>query len=677
MKLTRTILLFICGVMTMSCIDLDRPPLNVVGEEDIFGSTIGTDSYLARLYTNLPLEDFRYWFTHGDDMFNQTFPAIHPQPDNITGESIGLDITSFASEPAGSFWNKAYKWIRDVNIMIETLPKYQDRYTEEQFQNYMGQAYFIRAGIYHALAKRYGGVPIVDKVIDYPATVSLEGTMLYRDSEEATWDFISDDYDRAISMLPTTANKGRATRYAAAALKSRAMLHAGSIAKYNTIDYRPVNDVRVCGIPSERAADYFKEAYDAAKLVDEGGFALYKGEWVSGNKEAITQNFINIFLNDTPETIFGRYWKLPELGHAFDNGVQPLQTSTGGQNSRSCPTLDFVEMYEFDNKDDNGHFANLDESGHYKLWDSPIDAFEGCEPRLAATVILPMAEFKNQTIEIRRGIYTGSTSAARINRLTSSEEARNYGELGIADLSLVNTLSDNNNEGNFVSLNEGSQYYDDLYNRTKTESNRGKMKVSGENGPFTSWGEFNLSGFYRRKYLNPDPSSLNDATQNEQPWIEIRYAEVLLNKAEAAWELVSLGQATSSAGENYLEVATRCINDIRERGGASLLSGPLSSSEEDRDVIRTERRKELAFENRIWWDLKRWRILDDEQVNKKYRILMPFYSVVDDKYFLDVRYTENRNSATWTFTFPENYYYQEIETNEIRVNPNCKQNPGY
>lgn len=677
MKFKNTILLFICGFMSVSCINLDRPPLNIVGEEDIFGTVIGTESYLARLYTNLPLEDFRYWFTHGDDMFNQTFPAIWPQPDNITGESIGIEAGGFASEPAGTFWSKAYRWIRDVNIMIETLPKYEDRFTSGQFDNYMGQAYFIRAGIYHALAKRYGGVPVVDRVIDYPASVSLDQTMLYRDSEEAVWDFISDDYDRAMSMLPDAAFKGRATRYAAAALKSRAMLHAGSIAKYNTVDYRPVNDIRVCGIPAERAAGYFKQAYDAAKIVAEGGFSLYKGEWVAGDKQAMAQNFINIFLNDTPETIFARYWKLPELGHAFDNAVQPLQTSNGGQNSRSCPTLDFVEMYEFDNKDADGNFDNLDADGHYKLWDSPADAFDGCEPRLAATVILPMSEFKGQTMEIRRGIWTGSGSAADIRPLSADNESRNYGELGIADLALVNTLADNNIENNFVSLNPGSRYFDALFNKTGNGNDMGKMKVAGENGPFTSWGEYNLSGFYRRKYLNPDPASRNNETCNEQPWIEIRYAEVLLNMAEAAWELVSLGQAAGASGEDYLTEATRCINDIRERGGAALLAGNLTSSESDRDVIRTERRKELAFENRIWWDLKRWRILHKEQNNKRYRILMPFYSVADDKYFLDVRYAENRSGRTWTFTFPENYYYQEIEANEIRVNVNCRQNPGY
>lgn len=54
------------------------------------------------------------------------------------------------------------------------------------------------------------------------------------------------------------------------------MLYAGSIAKYNDVN-EVYNDARICGIPTNRAADYFKQAYEASKIVDEGGYALYKG----------------------------------------------------------------------------------------------------------------------------------------------------------------------------------------------------------------------------------------------------------------------------------------------------------------------------------------------------------------------------------------------------------------
>ena len=59
----------------------------------------------------------------------------------------------------------------------------------------------FHAYTYFALVKRYGGVPIVNTVIDYPATVSIPETQLFRDSEEAVWDFISSDLDYAIAHL--------------------------------------------------------------------------------------------------------------------------------------------------------------------------------------------------------------------------------------------------------------------------------------------------------------------------------------------------------------------------------------------------------------------------------------------------------------------------------------------
>lgn len=64
--------------------------------------------------------------------------------------------------------------------------------------------------------------------------------------------------------------------------------------------------------------------------------------------------------------------------------------------------------------------------------------------------------------------------------------------------------------------------------------------------------------------MNPDPKALNGGNYSSQPWIEIRYAEVLLNRAEAAWELVSLGEVADAKGESYLSIATEAINSIRK-----------------------------------------------------------------------------------------------------------------
>jgi hypothetical protein len=102
------------------------------------------------------------------------------------------------------------------------------------------------------------------------------------------------DCDEAFAGLPETSIAGRANKYAAAALKSRAMLFAGTIAKYNTIDLTTAG-VRLCGIPASKAVTYFKAAYDAANLLN-GKFSLYKNKWVAGDKEVAISELYQLIL---------------------------------------------------------------------------------------------------------------------------------------------------------------------------------------------------------------------------------------------------------------------------------------------------------------------------------------------------------------------------------------------
>ena len=95
------------------------------------------------------------------------------------------------------------------------------------------------------------------------------------------------------------------------------------------------------------------------------------------------------------------------------------------------------------------------------------------------------------------------------------------------------------------------------------------------------------------------------------------------------------------------------------------------------DIVRRERRKELAFENQTYWDLRRWRIFYDEQNTTRYRILMPFFATDVNKYFFDVRFTEPRAGYNYIFTYDTRYYYQPLPSGELTKNPNLKNNPGF
>lgn len=574
----------------------------------------------------------------------------------LTGEAIGRD-TQAADNEGFSYWDDGYSQIRDINMLIEKLPDYSSSLGETQMKIYLGEAYFIRAFTYFALVKRYGGVPLVDTTIDYPASVDMEGTHLFRASEEAIWDFIASDLTNAIEILPEDSpQKGRVNKYVAAAFKSRAMLYAGSIAKYNTISETQDQNgtsVRICGIPSSRANDYFKAAYDAAQLVvNSNKYELYKGRWEANNPTAQYNNFKNIFLSETSENIFVKYYDDTNSTHDFDHSVQPHQTKSGGNDSEVNPTIDFIEMFDGFRKDENGRFDNIDANGNYYLFNSPLDAFANIEPRLRATVILPMDTYRNQTIEIRRGIWTGDASQG-IPALANEGDVGNCNELTDPYLHLASSLGANP----VINLNPG-------------DPNGTTMRAAGINGPVSNWDFGNVGGIYLRKYL-AESGTTNDFNST-QSWIEIRYAEVLLNQAEAAYELYQSG---ASPAANYRTVAYNNINDIRERAGAELLAS--ESALDNINIIRTERRKELAFENKTYWDLKRWRVLYEEQNNRRYRVLNTFYSTDAQKYFLSVKFQEPRGGYQYIYTFDTRYYYQPIPASEINKNPNCKQNPGF
>jgi len=624
-----------------ACEKLDVPPPNIVQDKDIFTNEAGITAYMARIYSRLPIEDFKYSPTISFNAF------VIGSFSGLTGEALSRDMNS--TPETFNYWSDAYSVIRECNYFLETLPTYSGSFSTTQVNNWLGEARFLRAVTYFALVKRYGGVPIVDKVLTKAdqsisdLTANIEELQIPRSSEEKVYDFIAQDLDSAYANMSATSDPGRANKYAAAAFKSRAMLFAGTIAKYNNITLVSGSE-RLCGIPASKANIYFKASFDAAALLN-GKYSLYNRNFVAGDKNAIYQNFVNVFLDQaSPENIFIRQYKYPDDVHGYDALSVPKQLEGPGGNysSETNPTLDFVEMFEGLPKNPDGTFQTLDGSGHYILYNNTMDAFANAEPRLRATVILPGDVFKGQSIEFRRGIYTAS-AAGGISRILPAGSTSPYPTANIVQ-----------------SATTAQTPY--------TLPNGTKMNPAGASGIFTNLAANgpggSITGFSVRKYLVPDKPTAEVVTnRSEQPWIEIRYAEVLLNAAEAGYELSAAGQ-----GANYLSTALTNLNLIRTRAGATPAVSLTSV-----DTIRRERRKELAFENKIYWDLRRWRILDQEQNSTLYRVLMPFYSSDAGKYFFDAR-TDERNVR---FTYDSRWYYQQIPLSAISKSPNLVQNPGY
>jgi starch-binding outer membrane protein, SusD/RagB family len=178
-----------------------------------------------------------------------------------------------------------------------------------------------------------------------------------------------------------------------------------------------------------------------------------------------------------------------------------------------------------------------------------------------------------------------------------------------------------------------------------------------------------VTGYLLAKFVDP---SVYDATgvtlgsgQGNQPWIYIRYAEILLNYAEA------INEAQGPAN------AYTAINMIRERAGMPDLPSGLSK-DEMRQRIQNERKVELSFEEHRFWDVRRWKIA----------------GTVNNMTAMGVSITKNSNGSLHysyvvpntggnldydpvrVFKDPANYFFP-IPMSEIAADPLLTQNPGY
>ena len=584
--------LFIAMLGT-SCNTLDVPPLNIIQDKDIFASESGITAYMASLYNDMPIQDHQATVNGFNNYWNSW-----PQAGHMSGELLNNMLFFVWDSPSGGmfqFW--AYDRVRKINYFIENMPLYKADFPEDKINAWLGEAYFCRAYYYLAMVNRYGAVPLVKEVKNYPET-SIEELQIPRNTQQEGWDFVAEDLDRAIELLPEESlTQGRVNKYVAYGLKSRAMLYAASLCQFDT----PVSGYEeLLGMPVAKAQSYYQAACDAASKLD-GKYSLY-------NKYTDKfENYWNLFLDeDNPEVIFAKYYKYPEYAHSWDVHQIPFQIrGPEGYSSILNPTLEIVELFD----DINGNpfvLKTTDEKGSPIRYDNPYDIFKDVEPRLKASVILPNDTYKGEVIEIRKGIWTSYP------------------------------------DGELKTTTDFSVMYKD-------------MPVMGKSG--MGHNETTTTGFFVRKYQDPNlPNSQVVHGHSTTQYIEMRYAEILLNKAEAAFYLGKKQEALD------------LINQVRERAGAKLYTLDQLAEEN----VRKERRMELVFEKHSYWDLRRWRIADKLMNNKKYTALCPYYIYDEGKYI----FTKEEVGTTYTYDVKVNY--AKVPDGEIAKNPNLlPNNPGY
>ena len=132
------------------------------------------------------------------------------------------------------------------------------------------------------------------------------------------------------------------------------------------------------------------------------------------------------------------------------------------------------------------------------------------------------------------------------------------------------------------------------------------ISEGGANGlPLTN---ATTTGYYLRKYVDNSISfeagSTTAATHHN--WILFRYAEVLLNYAEA---MIHVNGNCDYKDATYTMSAREALNAVRKRAGMPEVAA--CSQDEFLTRVKHERRVEMAFEGQRFWDLRRWKNLDE------------------------------------------------------------------
>lgn len=285
-------IVFILSIFLTSCTDvLDKRPLDLYTESDIWTNADLAQNYLYRLYGgSVGSIGYSYGADNFSDMqsdlvFTRWVSSANKNDDGWTvNNNFG--------------WNK-FGDIRAINLAIKNLqnPEFNVKMSEADNNHLLGQAYLLKAAIYFQQARKFGGWIIVDKVLDEYAD-SDEGIAqlkLPRSTMKETYDYTIKLLEDAAPLMKVETSSGVLNKASAYALLSEVCIHAGAYMGYygsdnsdkgTTVDTKP----------------YFEKAIKAVEDID----LLSKYSLESA------QNFPRIFENysysqTSKEVILGMY----------------------------------------------------------------------------------------------------------------------------------------------------------------------------------------------------------------------------------------------------------------------------------------------------------------------------------------------------------------------------------
>lgn len=606
---------FVTSLTFTSCNDdfVDTLPLDQVPESAVWADAGLTEAFVTEIYAGL-----------GNGGFDEQMLA------SLTDETIfthpGRNITTITesrSNPAAPGWingpisyGTLYQRIRAANLALKNL-------AEPQFDNptlvdrLKGEALFMRGYYYHQLVRYYGGVPLIDR----PYELGEANYMEPRNTMEECINFIVKDAEEAAALLDgKSMAAGRASKAAALALKSRILLYAASdlydatTAKAKSSAMAAYAKPELVALVSGSRPERWQKAKDAAKAVlDLPGYGYQLDLTMPATPDEAKANYMNIALarnGGEKELLFARYFiNAKQEG----GGRQGLFNGPNGYNNwaGNTPIQHLVDDYEMM---DGSKFD----------WSNPEHAnapYDNRDPRFYSTILYDGANWKPRT------------SAGRAKDPANQIQT-----------------------GSYEVIDGGTK-------KTIFGLDTRKSSIEDWNGSYT--------GYYMRKFTDPNPAIVDQNTFQQIPWPFFRYTEAVFNYAEAC---IELGQDAE---------AQAWLNKVRFRAGMPAIT---ETGDALRQRYRNERRVEMVFEEQRYHDARRWMVAPVTLARKANGItvfgaLKPGATVTTYKYDpsnYNYSYTVfNIDPGKENRSWDDKMYFLPMHRDEINRNTELVQNPGY
>lgn len=213
--------LFLAFISLVSCSRfLEVEPKTSISDQATITDKLSAEQAVRGIYSALAEGNY----------YGTSFPSIgYLSGDNVQWTGSQSQVQEFINHQVsaenstiGGAWTAIYRVINRANNVLEKVPGVTDPvFTDVQRNQYLGEAYFLRALAYFDLVRTWGGAPIITTASKGPT----DNAGIARATEAQTWKQVLDDLNRAEQLLPATTDRYRATKKTAYALKARYYLY--------------------------------------------------------------------------------------------------------------------------------------------------------------------------------------------------------------------------------------------------------------------------------------------------------------------------------------------------------------------------------------------------------------------------------------------------------------------